>query len=513
MLPAKTVSWIAVVLAITALPAAAAAPTDTVTMLSDPGDYIGGGVARMYFSDNASITLSGDAEYLTVHVSGGNMGDSFQLVFAAPPGEDLHPGYYPDAQRAPFREFGHPGIDIFGDGRGCNEIGGRFDVKAIGVRPDRSVSLLWLTYEQHCENGKEALFGEVRLAVPTTPGDLLLMNRYLWWPDIDLGAAGTAVPVWAVNVGSTNLSITGTRVAGLNKDDFDIRLDQCSGTTLMPGEFCPIFMRFVPAAAGPRVAQLDVRTDNGIHRSTFLDGSGLGGRTRLVMHSDPGDYIGQGLDYDYTPDNAILTASGTPNVLHATIDGSDGSDWSVDFAAPPGDILAPGQYLDAKRYPFNGNSPGLDFFGNGRGCNTLTGMFEVSVIAFAPDESPEYFGIRFEQHCEGLDPALHGILEYRVPTGDTMPPDPIADLVVSRSGGRADVSWTNPGDADLAFVLVRYLQGGAAPGAPNGSFYAYAGTGASARISGLAPARSLVVAVWAVDTSGNVSARVVGSAE
>jgi hypothetical protein len=140
-------------------------------------------------------------------------------------------------------------------------------------------------------------------------------------------------------------------------------------------------------------------------------------------------------------------------------------------------------------------------------------MFEVSVIAFAPDESPEYFGIRFEQHCEGLDPALHGILEYRVPTGDTMPPDPIADLVVSRSGGRADVSWTNPGDADLAFVLVRYLQGGAAPGAPNGSFYAYAGTGASARISGLAPARSLVVAVWAVDTSGNVSARVVGSAE
>jgi hypothetical protein len=68
----------------------------------------------------------------------------------------------------------------------------------------------------------------------------------------------------------------------------------------------------------------------------------------------------------------------------------------------------------------------------------------------------------------------------------------------------ADVSWTNPGDPDFAFTVVRYLNAAYAPGLPNGSIFAYAGRGTSTTIK--LPSRQLfTAAVYAVDASGNVS--------
>jgi hypothetical protein len=74
-------------------------------MYSD-GDYVGGGAQRFYHPGNGAITVSGSTAYLTVRVSGGNLGDYFDLEFAAPPGQVLAPGVYDKAQRAPFREEG-----------------------------------------------------------------------------------------------------------------------------------------------------------------------------------------------------------------------------------------------------------------------------------------------------------------------------------------------------------------------------------------------------------------------
>src|SRR4051812_12725356 len=90
-------------------PASAHAATATsVTMLSDAGDYIGGGVPRLFHPGNGQIVVSGSTEDLTVNVSGGTNGDSYTLEFAAPPGQQLGPGIYDNAQRAPFREAGRP---------------------------------------------------------------------------------------------------------------------------------------------------------------------------------------------------------------------------------------------------------------------------------------------------------------------------------------------------------------------------------------------------------------------
>src|SRR5262245_19613902 len=130
----RRVAALAVVLVALAAPAGARA--DAVTMFSDSGDYIGGGTNRLYTPLNSTISVSGSTSYLTVGVSGGPHGDSFSLDFAAPPGQALAPGVYDRAQRAPFRESGRPGIDISGDGRGCNEDSGRFEVKDFRVAGD-----------------------------------------------------------------------------------------------------------------------------------------------------------------------------------------------------------------------------------------------------------------------------------------------------------------------------------------------------------------------------------------
>src|SRR3954471_13533849 len=140
-----------------------AASTTSVVMYSDAGDYIGGGQHRLYTPGNSSITVSGGSEEVDVNVSGGPSGDYFTLTFAAPPGQALAPGVYVDAQRTPFRTAGHPGIDIYGSGRGCNEDAGRFEVKDIGMGADGKVNRLWLLYEHACEGGVAALFGEGRI--------------------------------------------------------------------------------------------------------------------------------------------------------------------------------------------------------------------------------------------------------------------------------------------------------------------------------------------------------------
>lgn len=153
-------------------------------MVSDAQDYIGQGQDRIFYTGSGSV--SGDASFLTVSVSGGNLGDYYRMQFAPAPGEQLQASSYEDAVRATSRESGIPGIDIFGDGRGCNRVSGRFEVKEMGLAPDGIVQSLWILYEHHCEGHLAALFGEVRYNVGTS-GDLLVAPSSVRWPDSETG--------------------------------------------------------------------------------------------------------------------------------------------------------------------------------------------------------------------------------------------------------------------------------------------------------------------------------------
>lgn len=129
-------------------PAAADTASGYVTMVSESGDYIGQGIARTYRSN-----LSYSVTETSAHVSAG----PFSFDFVAPAGYALTPYRYTGATRYPFQELGEPGLSVSGDGRGCNTLTGFFTV--LDVAPGR----LWIAYEQHCEGGDAALFGEIRL--------------------------------------------------------------------------------------------------------------------------------------------------------------------------------------------------------------------------------------------------------------------------------------------------------------------------------------------------------------
>lgn len=68
------------------------------------------------------------------------------------------------------------------------------------------------------------------------------------------------------------------------------------------------------------------------------------------------------------------------------------------------------------RNPFEApGAPGLDFSGDGRGCNKLSGRFTVSEGRYGPQGLIRSLRARFEQHCEGAAPALRGEVRVTFP--------------------------------------------------------------------------------------------------
>jgi hypothetical protein len=408
-LPTRVCLGLSAGLAVAALTPVVANAADTettfVTMVSETGDYIGGGGTRLWRAGSGSTSVSGSVEDgVTVHVSGGASGDAFDLRFAAAPGESLGVGTYDRAMRAPFRTDGRPGIDISGDGRGCNQISGRFTV--LDLAPD--LSRLWLVYEQHCEGQEQALFGEVRVAEPGGDSDLLVAPGTIAWPATYPDVAARTVPVRLVNTGVGPVTVSSATITS-GTSDFSVASNGCAGLDV--GSSCVINVGFTPSDTGARSGTLTIldSTPAGSH-TVALAGSGIAGHTAWAMRSDPGDWIGAGEDWVYSPATATIVGSGNDSLVSLSADG-----WTATFEADSGHTLLPGTtFSGAVRYPFNDSSePGLDVSGHGRGCNELTGTFTVHEAAFDEGGELERFSVSFEQHCEGGSPALRGSIAWK----------------------------------------------------------------------------------------------------
>lgn len=173
---------------------------------------------------------------------------------------------------------------------------------------------------------------------------------------------------------------------------------------------------------------------------------------QLTLDSEPGDYIGQGELSQLTPEDGTFTVTPVDGERGVRIwfDGSEpGSWWNLYFVAPEGAALQAGEYSGATRYPFQSpTTPGLSVSGSGRGCNTLSGSFEVLEISFAADGSVERFAASFEQHCEDADPALNGEVLYLTEPPFDSPSDTDSDGVQDTSDNCVFVPNPAQGDAD-----------------------------------------------------------------
>jgi Big-like domain-containing protein len=146
------------------------------------------------------------------------------------------------------------------------------------------------------------------------------------------------------------------------------------------------------------------------------------GETERLDGSDiiVGDFIAQGRVWKYNDNNATFTATVGANRNSVSIrvngfngDGNDGEEsWSCDFAAPDGEVLAPGTYNNATRFPFNDPpDPGLSISGDGRGCNTAIGFFTVNSVTFGTDDNDNdivtQFSASWDHQC-GSDLDVRG---------------------------------------------------------------------------------------------------------
>jgi hypothetical protein len=123
--------------------------------------------------------------------------------------------------------------------------------------------------------------------------------------------------------------------------------------------------------------------------------------TFLTLSSQSGDYIGQGVTQTFTPADGTFSVSNSSDAVSITFN-APSQFWNLDFGSPSTVKFGRGEYDGAQRTAFRSPTrPGIDVFGDGRGCNTDTGRFLVSDFALNPDGTIARLAIDFEQHCEG----------------------------------------------------------------------------------------------------------------
>lgn len=179
---------------------------------------------------------------------------------------------------------------------------------------------------------------------------------------------------------------------------------------------------------------------------------------RLTLDSAAGDYIGQGVDRQYTPADGSFSVSSSSGdrVVSVRFTGSAPSVWwNLQFRAPEGEVLARGPYEGATRAAFaSPTRPGLDVSGSGRGCNTLEGRFDVNEVAFA-NGSVAHLAVTFEQFCDGSSAPLRGEFLWNADApfdppldtdGDSVP-DTVDNCDVTANPGQGNADRDRLGDA------------------------------------------------------------------
>jgi thermolysin len=135
------------------------APSWGLSLDSQPGDVVGGGLQYVYTAADSTFQILQSQPELRVVVTGSS--SWWNLDFDAGGNTPLQPGSYEDATRYPFNAGN--GLSVSANGREeCSQLTGRFVVHEIVYDAGGVLQQLWVDFEQHCEGGAPALFGTLR---------------------------------------------------------------------------------------------------------------------------------------------------------------------------------------------------------------------------------------------------------------------------------------------------------------------------------------------------------------
>jgi hypothetical protein len=232
---------------------------------------------------------------------------------------------------------------------------------------------------------------------------------------------GPKAAIKLVSGGAFTGSLSGLETIPVKVGPQQLRLDLANAVEVKvdpPDAEAPVSCVIVARQSGNEVGRLDeplyVEGSLQVSMDALRDGKFIkpprsaSPVSYLRVISSKGDYIGQGKAYAYPGD--ALAVRRNDRGVNISVGGPFG--WRISFGAPHGRFLEVGQYLDAKRYPFSGASPGIEFTGEGRGCNQISGEFVVWELEFKGNEVAK-LAIDFIQRCETKMPPLYGRLRYQ----------------------------------------------------------------------------------------------------
>ncbi len=160
---------LAVVIALLLATLTVHAQSNMVLFISSPGDSIGQG--QTYFTqDKTQFSVSGTSPHITVAAFG------FTFNFSGPGGTNLTVGAYPNSIRWPFNGSS-PGLDISGNGRGCNTDCGSFQINELNTNSVGQVDRLWLTYSNRCECSLSPMTGDIRYNSQLAPAFITFIQQ------------------------------------------------------------------------------------------------------------------------------------------------------------------------------------------------------------------------------------------------------------------------------------------------------------------------------------------------
>ncbi|MBE7159006.1 MAG: hypothetical protein INR62_11340 [Rhodospirillales bacterium] len=135
-----------------------------VYLVSDPGEWVGGGGTYLHTPANSSVEMVTDDGAVAIEVFT-PQGPYWRGEFATMNTLiQLRPGYYGDLRRYPFHNPTKGGLSWSGMGHGCTKLRGWFAVDAV-TYAGAQLKSIDLRFEQRCEEvnpGMLALRGRVR---------------------------------------------------------------------------------------------------------------------------------------------------------------------------------------------------------------------------------------------------------------------------------------------------------------------------------------------------------------
>jgi len=409
--------------------AAASAQSTALWIQSEPGDYIGQGQTNLYQAPPTTVSVWRRDWDQSIDVSFGD----WWLSLAARGNQPLATGAYEMAARSSFRGTS-AGLDFSGQGRGCNTVQGRFSVLEVAYDSGGSVTKLAVNFEEHCEGLAPALYGELRVnsSIPltlqkppqsTTPDAFAFLAQSFVRPVSEIISSQTAI--YGINAPAP-ISILGGGYS-INGGPFT-----SSSGFVNPRDHVRIRMLSSPVPGKAVSATLTVGGVSSTFQATsYQPGTPL---SSLYYLSAPGDYIGQGQEAFYVGQDLRTTVVDNGTEKEFQFATPAGGWWYLRLGAAGGAPLQPGTYKNAQR-SVSSTQPGLDFSGDGRGCNETSGEFDVLEAQYGSDGALQRFAADFVQHCEITGPPLYGEVRFK----STIPPSTLTE-----PSGVAPSRWPRP---------------------------------------------------------------------